>query len=275
MVKISIIVPVYNVEEYLGKCLDKLINQTLRDIEIICIDDGSTDNSPAILKEYASIDARIKIITQCNSGVSSARNNGLKLVRGEYIGFCDPDDWVDTDFYEKLYITATQYNADIVTANIIKVRKNKLQKFFTFKNTTVSEDYKEKLKICDVPDYSYIWNKIYKTKPLKESNLLFEEGKVYEDIRFSVQALALLKRLVTVPDTNYYYLSRPGSIIHNRQNDKDSVSAMEFVKEFFETHNVPFEEQVTTTRIYKISKFIHVKLKRRGKNFKIRIDKGW
>lgn len=275
MVKISIIIPVYNVEEYLGKCLDKLINQTLRDIEIICIDDGSTDNSPAILKEYASIDARIKIITQCNSGVSSARNNGLKLVRGEYIGFCDPDDWVDTDFYEKLYITATQYNADIVTANIIKVRKNKLQKFFTFKNTTVSEDYKEKLKICDVPDYSYIWNKIYKTKPLKESNLLFEEGKVYEDIRFSVQALALLKRLVTVPDTNYYYLSRPGSIIHNRQNDKDSVSAMEFVKEFFETHNVPFEEQVTTTRIYKISKFIHVKLKRRGKNFKIRIDKGW
>lgn len=275
MIKISIIVPIYNVETYLRKCLDSLVNQTLADIEIICIDDGSTDNSSAILQEYAIYDNRVKIITQNNFGVSNARNKGLRLAKGEYIGFCDPDDWVEADFYEKLYNYAIQYNADIAATNIIKVRKNKKQKFFTFKNTTICEDYKEKLKTCDIPDYSYIWNKIYKTRPIKESNLLFEEGKVYEDIRFSVQVFALLNRLVTVPDTNYYYFSRPNSIIHNRQNDKDSVSAMEFVKIFFETHDVPFSEYVTTTKTYEILKFIHLKIKKRGKNLKIRIDKGW
>jgi len=275
MIKISVIVPVYNVETYLRKCLDSLVNQTLADIEIICTDDGSTDNSPAILQEYAAIDNRVKIITQNNFGVSNARNNGLKLAEGEYIGFCDPDDRVEADFYEKLYNYATQYNADIAAANIIKVKKNKLKKFFTFKNTTICEDYKEKLKICDIPDYSYIWNKIYKRKPIIENNLLFEEGKVYEDIRFSVQVLALLNRLVTVPDTTYYYLSRPGSIVHNRQNDEDSVSAMEFVKEFFEAHDIPFNEYVTTTKTYEILKIIHLKIKKRGKNVKIRIGKGW
>ena len=103
-IKVSVIVPVYNCEKYLKKCLDSLVNQTLKDIEIICVNDGSTDNSGRILEEYT--DSRIKIITKENGGLSSARNAGIAVAKGEYLGFVDSDDWVDLDFYEKLYNTA-------------------------------------------------------------------------------------------------------------------------------------------------------------------------
>lgn len=275
MVKVSVIVPVYNVEEYLRKCLDSLTNQTLSDIEIICINDGSTDNSAVILQEYANKDNRIKVITQENAGVSNARNNGLKIAKGEYIGFCDSDDYVDLDFYEILYTSAIKYSADIAAADIIKIRKNKFKKFLSFKDTVVCETYREKLKICDVPDYSYVWNKIYRTEALKESKLLFEEGKTYEDMIFSVQILLHLKWLVTVPDTNYYYMSRKSSIVHNRANDKDSESAMEFIKNFLKSQNLPFNDMVTTTKTHNFLKFFQIKIKTRGKKFKFRIDKGW
>ena len=102
MPKISVIVPVYNVEKYLARCLDSIINQTLADIEIICINDGSTDNSLEILNDYAKKDSRIKIIDQTNAGLSCARNAGMQIAQGEYIGFVDSDDWIDLDFYEKL-----------------------------------------------------------------------------------------------------------------------------------------------------------------------------
>lgn len=275
MIKVSIIVPVYNVEQYLRKCLDSLINQTLKDIEIICINDGSTDNSRVILQEYAMKDNRIKVRSQENAGVSNARNNGLKIAKGEYIGFCDSDDWIEANFYEKLYNSATKYNADIAATNIIKVRKNKFRKFLSFNSTGIYEDFKEKLEICDIPDYSYIMNKIYKTLPLKESKLLFEEGRTYEDMIFSVQILLYLKRLVTVPDTNYYYLSRNNSIVHTRENDRDSESAMKFVKDFLKSHNLPVNYMLTTTKTIKFFKLFQIKIKTRGKNFKIRINKGW
>lgn len=104
MAKISIIVPVYNTEKFLEKCLNSLINQTLKDIEIICINDGSTDKSLQILEKFANKDKRIQIINQTNSGLSVARNIGIKKAKGEYIGFVDSDDWVDLNFFEQLYI---------------------------------------------------------------------------------------------------------------------------------------------------------------------------
>lgn len=105
-IKISVIVPVFNAEKYLKMCLNSLVSQTLKNIEIICIDDGSTDNSLAILDKFKSKDDRIKIIKQKNYGVSMARNNGISEAQGEYIGFVDADDWVDKDFFEKLYNAA-------------------------------------------------------------------------------------------------------------------------------------------------------------------------
>ena len=113
MIGVSIIVPVYNTEEYLQKCLDSLTNQTLKNIEIICVNDGSTDNSLKILQDNAIKDDRIKIINQENKKQGAARNAGMQIATGEYIGFVDSDDWVDFDFYEKLYSAAKKHNFDI------------------------------------------------------------------------------------------------------------------------------------------------------------------
>ncbi len=125
MAKVSVIVPVYNVEKYLEECIESLINQTLTDIEIICINDGSTDNSLKILEELQKKDNRIKIINQKNSGVSSARNNGIENATGEYIGFVDSDDWIDSDYYEKLYNTAKKYNSDIAAGDMYRRNKKR------------------------------------------------------------------------------------------------------------------------------------------------------
>ena len=110
---ISIIVPIYNVEKYLPQCLDSLISQTYRDIEIILVDDGSPDKCPEICDAYAKKDARIKVVHQINGGVSSARNTGLKASRGEYIGFVDPDDWVAPEMYEKMMEALADHKADL------------------------------------------------------------------------------------------------------------------------------------------------------------------
>ena len=110
--KISVIIPCYNVEKYLRECLDSVVNQTLKDIEIICVNDGSTDGTQKILEEYAQKDDRILLINKPNGGLSLARNTGMEKMRGEYVAFLDSDDWVDLDFYEKLYNAAKQNGAD-------------------------------------------------------------------------------------------------------------------------------------------------------------------
>ena len=120
MKKVSVIVPVFNTGEYLGECLESLLHQSLDDIEIICIDDKSTDDTTTIVAEYAKRDKRIKLIKQRkNQGVSIARNTGLDAAKGEYIGFVDPDDYIDLNFYGKLYATATESGADIVKGGLI------------------------------------------------------------------------------------------------------------------------------------------------------------
>ena len=128
--KVSVIVPVYNVAPYLARCLDSLVGQTLKDIEIICVDDKSTDNSLDVLHEYAAKDARITVIALSeNSGVAVARNAGLDVACGEYIGFVDSDDYVDSDFYEKLYDIAVESETDIVKANAKITDRNSTKRF--------------------------------------------------------------------------------------------------------------------------------------------------
>ena len=123
-IKLSIIVPVYNSEKFLNKCINSLINQTIKNIEIILINDGSSDNSLNICNEFAKKDSRIKVFSQENSGQATARNVGLDNATGEYITFTDADDWVDPDYYEKLLNTALNHNADVACASIIRERKN-------------------------------------------------------------------------------------------------------------------------------------------------------
>lgn len=123
MVKVSIIVPFFNTEKYIEKCLNSLVNQTLSDIEIICVNDGSTDNSMITVRRFALKDSRIKIIEQQNLKQGAARNNGMKIAQGEYIGFVDSDDWVDLDYFERLYNAAKKYDSDIALRCFNLLRK--------------------------------------------------------------------------------------------------------------------------------------------------------
>ena len=212
MAKVSVIVPVYNVEKYLKRCLDSLINQTLSDIDIICINDGSKDSSLQILEQYAQKDSRIVIYNQENSGLSVARNTGLEHASGEYIGFVDSDDWVDLDFYEKLYNSAKNNNADIAVADFIREHTNKKPKRLKLKEEKIYTTPEDKFMICKVHREGCVWNKIYRTEFIHSINLKFVPKMYYEDRDFTIRSLYFSKKLVTTPNTYYRYFVNPKSI---------------------------------------------------------------
>lgn len=241
-VKVSIIIPVYNVEQYISQCLDSLINQTLQEIEIICINDGSKDNSLNILNDYAKKDSRIKIINKKNEGLSCARNDGLKAASGEYIGYVDSDDWVAEDFYEKLFIAAKKYNADIAAGNIVRCGKLVRKYRIKYEKEELLTDGLEKLKAAQIPKYNYVWNKIYKRESLLKLDIPFPVGKVYEDIRWSIKVIYYLENLVTVPESNYYYRKNQNSIVSvtkkSEKNMKDGDEAVDIMVQFAQEHNL-------------------------------------
>ena len=267
MSKVSIIVPVYNVEKYLRKCIDSLINQTLNDIEIICINDGSTDKSLKILKEYKNKDSRIILLNQENLGQSVARNRGIEIAKGEYLGFVDPDDWIDLDYYEKLYNAASTNDTDIAVGGIIRVTGIKKKKFLNFEKETLTDNTKLKFELCDVPEKSYIWNKIYKTQKLKEINLKFKEGRIFEDCIFTPQALFFLGKMVTVPNTYYYYLRRGNSTVKQRSQkaNADSIYAHKKASEFIKEHNIDISSHEPKTYRFKIFGVTIFKIRQKGK----------
>lgn len=223
VVKLSVIIPVYNVEKYLKRCLDSVINQTLKDIEILCINDGSTDDSLSILEEYKSKDSRIVIITQENKGLAATRNVGIENAKGEYLAFVDSDDWINAKFSECLYNSAKENNCDIAVGNIMRVpNKGKATPFLQYENTQIYEDTNSKFEICDIPKMCYVWNRIYKRDQILKYNIRFIEGKVYEDVIFSHKALFYLDKLITVPDAIYYYFRHSNSIVAKRIKIKNS-----------------------------------------------------
>ena len=247
MAKISIIVPVYNNEKFLEKCLNSLINQTLKNIEIICINDESTDKSLQLLEKFANIDKRIQIINQTHSGPSIARNKGIKKAKGEYIGFVDSDDWVDLNFFEQLYINVKKYNADIGVAGIKRVRSYKWKYHIKFEKEEVIQDINKKFQKCDVPDKCYPVNKIYKLSELKKRNIYFEPNVYFEDRLFTAQVLINLKTLVTVPNTYYNYWTNPNSIVKTKSKKKlkDSQYTKEKLMKYLKENNVNLDHYYT------------------------------
>lgn len=186
IVRISVIVPVYNVEKYLEKCLDSLVNQTLKDIEIICINDGSTDKSGEILCSYAQRYSQIVVLNQLNKGQSAARNYGITMANGEYLGFVDSDDWVDLDYFEKLYTAAKKYECDIACAGFKRCGKFKKSLKKSFKKEIVYTNIDDKACVDNLPEHNYIWNKIYKHD---KWNFTFAEGRYFEDIALLIKIL--------------------------------------------------------------------------------------
>lgn len=224
---VSIIVPVYNVENYLSKCLDSLINQTYKDIQIICINDGSTDHSSEILQEYAQKDIRIKITDKENGGLFSARHEGLKYVKGDYILFVDSDDYVDKALIEKC-INKTQDNPDIIVFGAFSVKNNTIKyggydyskipcKYIN--KTFNKDDFKK--DIFKFP--ATAWSKMYRTNFIKENNIRFQEIRNGEDQLFFIHCMLSAEKIKVIPENLYFYLkTRKGAI--TAVNKKNSLS---------------------------------------------------
>ena len=155
----SVVVPVYNVEKYLRECVESILRQTFDDFELILVDDGSKDSSGAICDEYAATDNRIKVIDKENEGQAIARNLGIKIAKGEYLGFVDSDDWVDEEYFENLYESAQRNNCDIACAGFKRCKPNKTKIKKSFNEEKVLTFIKSKVIADNLPADNYIWNK--------------------------------------------------------------------------------------------------------------------
>ncbi|WP_196001868.1 glycosyltransferase [Clostridium sp. 1001271B_151109_B4] len=207
--KVSIIVPVYNVEEYLPKCLESLINQTLEEIEILCVNDGSTDNSRLVLEAYSRKSSKIKILDKKNGGLSDARNYGMEYAKGEYIGFVDSDDWVELNMFEIMYEKARQNDADICISNYREIYSD---------NTINIKDFNKEFTIVHEAS---VWNKLFRNSFVKEKRVKFPIGLWYEDNAFTYKLLISNPKIVNVNEYLYNYRKeRAGSIMNSQINKK-------------------------------------------------------
>ena len=222
-VKVSVIVPVYNVKKYLPKCLDSIINQTLKEIEIICVNDGSTDGSDKVLEEYAQKDSRIKIINRPNGGLSAARNTGIPHATGKYIGFVDSDDYIEPTMYEWMYGNAEWYHSQMVICAVHKIDDSTgivfdddpyytLGYFPKELNNRTFSHYETKDFFQDFCVMA--WNKLYLRSFLEEKQARFPDGYIFEDGPFFTDIYFDMDRVSIVRDFLYYYrVNRANSIV--------------------------------------------------------------
>ena len=216
--KISIIIPVYNTpENLLRDCLDSAKNQTLEDIEIICVDDGSTNGSEKILDEYAGNDPRFKVIHQENGGLSVARNRGMELAKGEYIKFLDSDDMIYKTAAEKSYDMAKKYDADVVRYSCEDVEKGKTEKWLVNydKLEFINDPSYDIFKIFIYKRFFTAWGGLYKNKFLKDNNLKFCESikSWFEDTCFNILCSVAASKFVFMPEKFYIYRNNDQSIM--------------------------------------------------------------
>lgn len=228
MSKISVIIPVYNVQDYLCQCLDSVVNQTFENIEIICVNDGSTDNSLEILNRYAEYDKRITIINQKNKGLSKARNIGIKLATGKYIYFLDSDDFIDINAFEKLYTIAELDKLDFISFNYNTIcSSDNLKEFYINKKNREREIYYDNIYSGDtmfeklIVDCSYqsqVWllfiNRIF----LLKSNIEFKECILHEDILFTFKVFFSSQKAMQIDNKFYTRRIREDSIMTTKKN---------------------------------------------------------
>lgn len=244
MIKISVIVPVYNTELYLEKCLDSLLGQTLKDIEIICVNDGSTDNSAEILRRYENQNPKIKVIHQSNLKQGAARNRGFNAASGEYIGYVDSDDWVDLKYFEKLYNTAKKYDSDIALAANVRIGNGKTKKRLEINDEKIYSSLQNKFDICKQSKNECPTNKIYRKEFLEKYNIVWPEGVYCEDKIYTLKAVYWANSVVTVPGVNYYYYRRENSTV--KKNNYKAVHDKDFARrqvlDFLKEHNVKIRD---------------------------------
>lgn len=231
MPKVSIIVPVYNASKYLVKCLDTLTRQTLKDIEIILINDGSTDDSAYICDKYSKLDLRIKVLHKMNEGVSKARNVGINIAQGDYIGFVDSDDWIELDMYENLYNSCVNNKADISIIGIKEINED-----MKVCNLYIPND--SNIKFSDILKRAYPCNKIFKKELFYNNKLFFKEGRYFEDLELIPKLYLNSKNVTYVEKVGYNYLQRSDSITGIRDEKiLDNMWAYTQLKKFLIDNN--------------------------------------
>lgn len=229
---ISIVIPVYNVEKYLSRCLESILSQSLKEIEIIIVNDGSTDNSLEICRNYQQKDSRIIIIDKKNEGVSVARNTGIENASGKYIGFVDPDDWIEKNMYENMYNTIEKFECSIAFCNYSKdsrlgstIKTLKFNKDFLGKLDIINDLIANMIGMEDIlPKYYYVmgcvWRCLYRRDFIEKFNLRFVPGiTIMEDLLFSVQALVYCDKACIDHGVYYHYMKNKSSSLH-KYNEK-------------------------------------------------------
>ena len=259
-IKISVVLPCYNVEKYIRRGLDSIIAQTLQEWEAILVDDGATDDTGKICDEYAEKDKRFKVIHTKNQGVSEARNTGIKYTNGELLYFMDPDDWIETECFSKCYETYKQYDCDIVHFGTKWIFSDHVyeqpNQFGIYTGTEIWKEYTSQLvgfsqkaldgyyagkEIWDLRRTESMWRYMLRRTFVTENNLQFPDEPLYQDGFFMVEATYKAKKLVSIPYTFHNYFQREGSIIHNERS-----------AEF--TYNYKFKQILVTQRLRKIIK---------------------
>lgn len=236
MEKISVLVPIYNAEKYIKRCIESIINQTYRNIEVILIEDGSTDNSYNIIKEYQQKDERIKIFQIENNGVADARNKAVDNSTGDYITFVDSDDYIEKDYIETLYTNLKKYDSDIAVCNCFNIIEETGKKDYkTFGIGTV-EEYTDEEAVKKLFYYNYLrhspWGKIYKKEIW--NNIRFPLGKNYEDLAILYKLFLNSKKVIYIPEEKYNYVIRKGSIVHNEIRKTDVEAILEYTQRILE-----------------------------------------
>lgn len=225
---ISLIIPVYNGEKYLRRCLDSVAGQTFRDMEIIVVDDGSSDGSLAICREYEAADARFHVIAKENSGASDSRNRAIAQASGEYLQFMDCDDWLSEDASEIFAGAAKRYDSDLVIADFYRVEKDVYteKQHIRQRGNMSREEYAEYM-MQDPADYYYgvLWNKLYRCRIIEEHNLVMDtELRWCEDFLFNLSFIRYAERFTAVQSPVYYYMKRKGSLANTEWKKATTVT---------------------------------------------------
>lgn len=251
--KISVVVPVYNVEKYLNKCVTSIINQTHDNLEIILVDDGSTDKSGKLCEDLKAMDHRIKVIHKINGGLSSARNVGLDIVTGDYVGFIDSDDWVEPDFFQILKQGIDEYKADIAVVHFEKVRDfskiaymtSTQQKWTSFTKHSAMKT----LFNSNLIGYSAV-NKLYHTELFND--IRFPEGMLMEDKATTYKLIHKVDFVVVNTSKKYHYFLREDSIIRRKFNRKnfDSFKIHEEIIDFMDSNYPNLSNLIRAKYVY-------------------------
>lgn len=269
--KVSIIVPIYNVEKYLAQCVDSLRNQTLQDLEIILVDDESPDKCPQMCDEYARQDNRIKVVHKKNGGLGFARNSGLDVATGEYVAFCDSDDFVSPDMMEKLYTTAVKYGADEVRSGTIFYCDGQKSLRHDVRETTVFRGADEVKRFVfdllgprprearDVKYMMSVWLALHSRRVIEEHHVRFtsERQTLSEDLVFDLDLFPWMDCVVYVPDCYYHYRMNPQSLTHSFSLEKYRNFAVFFdcVRERLDAHYPADEYRLHLLRL----KFLYLR----------------